>query len=155
MHVAGLQLYRTPPGSTEEYVGDLYQELLTHTEVAPMFARRPRPPLGSVGNMWWINDNAIDIEYHVRRSALPRPGRVRELLELVSRLHGSLLDRHRPLWEYHLIEGLADGRFASYAKSHHALADGVTLTRKVMKALSVSRPCSGARCRRAGFTSAE
>ncbi|WP_293311862.1 wax ester/triacylglycerol synthase family O-acyltransferase [Mycolicibacterium sp.] len=143
MHVAGLQLYRTPPGSTEEYVGDLYQELLTHTEVAPMFARRPRPPLGSVGNMWWINDNAIDIEYHVRRSALPRPGRVRELLELVSRLHGSLLDRHRPLWEYHLIEGLADGRFASYAKSHHALADGVTLTRKVMKALSVDPETRG------------
>ena len=137
MHVAGLQLYHTPAGSTDDYVGDLYQELLQYTEVAPMFAKRPRDPVSSVGNMWWTSDASVDIEYHVRRSALPRPGRVRELLELVSRLHGSLLDRHRPLWEYHVIEGLADGRFASYAKSHHALADGVTLARKVMKGFSV------------------
>jgi len=59
------------------------------------------------------------------------------LLELVSRLHGSLLDRHRPLWEYHLIEGLPDSRFATYAKCHHALADGITLTRKVLQSCSI------------------
>jgi diacylglycerol O-acyltransferase / wax synthase len=66
------------------------------------------------------------MEYHVRLSALPRPGRVRELLELTSRLHGSLLDRHRPLWEFHLIEGLEGNRFATYSKVHHALMDGVS-----------------------------
>ena len=136
MHVAGLQLFHKPPGANRDYVGKLYRELLTFDEVAPMFARRPRDPVSSVGNLWWMTDKHIDIEYHVRRSALPRPGRVRELLELVSRLHGSLLDRHRPLWEYHLIEGLADGRFATYSKTHHALADGVALARKVIESLS-------------------
>jgi hypothetical protein len=110
--------------------------LLTFDEVAPMFARRPRDPVSSVGNLWWMTEKDIDIEYHVRLSALPRPGRVRELLELVSRLHGSLLDRHRPLWEYHLIEGLADGRFATYSKIHHSLSDGVGLTRQILESLS-------------------
>ena len=98
MHVAGLQLYHTPAGSSDDYVGELYRELLGYSEVAPMFAKRPRDPVSSVGNLWWTSDASVDIEYHVRRSALPRPGRVLELLELVSRFLGSLLDRHRPLW---------------------------------------------------------
>jgi diacylglycerol O-acyltransferase len=61
---------------------------------------------------------------------------VRELLELTSRLHGSLLDRHRPLWESHLVEGLNDGRFAVYTKIHHALVDGVSGMRLMSKALA-------------------
>ena len=73
---------------------------------------------------------------HVRLSALPRPGRIRELLTLVSRLHGTLLDRHRPLWEFHLIEGLADGRFARYYKVHHALVDGINATRQMTEMFS-------------------
>lgn len=133
MHVAGLQIFKTPPGENEDYPGALYRELLGYTEVAPLFARRPRDPVESLGNFWWKTEADVDIEYHVRRSALPRPGRIRELLELVSRLHGSLLDRHRPLWEYHVIEGLPDDRFATYAKCHHSLADGITLTRKVLQ----------------------
>ena len=54
---------------------------------------------------------------------------MRDLLELTSRLHGTLLDRHRPLWEAHLVEGLADGRFAVYVKFHHSLIDGVSAQR--------------------------
>lgn len=136
MHVGGLQLFGTPAGADEDYLGNLYRELLTYQNVAPLFSRRPRDPVESLGNFWWKTEADVDVEYHVRRSALPRPGRVRELLELISRLHGSLLDRHRPLWEYHVIEGLSDGRFASYAKCHHALADGITLTRKVLQSCS-------------------
>lgn len=143
MHVAGLQLFRLPAGADEDYVGDLYRELLTYTDVAPLFARRPRDPVESVGNFWWKTEADVDIEYHVRRSALPRPGRIRELLELVSRLHGSLLDRHRPLWEYHVIEGLPDERFATYAKCHHALADGITLTRKVLQSCTTDAAVRG------------
>ena len=143
MHVGGLQLFHTPAGADDDYVGELYRELLQYTDVAPMFARRPRNPVESVGNFWWQTEADVDIEYHVRHSALPRPGRVRELLELVSRLHGSLLDRHRPLWEYHLIEGLNDGRFASYAKCHHALADGISLTRRVLRSCSIDPDSRG------------
>lgn len=92
---------------------------------------------GAFANIGWTSDNDVDLGYHVRRSALPRPGRVRELLELTSRLHANLLDRHRPLWETHVIEGLNDGRFAIYTKIHHALVDGVsgmTLMRESMDA---------------------
>ena len=143
MHVGGLQLFHLPPGADEDYVGDLYRRLLTYTDVAPIFARRPRDPVESVGNFWWKTEADVDIEYHVRRSALPRPGRIRELLELISRLHGSLLDRHRPLWEYHVIEGLPDNRFATYAKCHHALADGITLTRKVLQSCTIESDIRG------------
>ena len=136
MHVGGLKHYKRPHKASGSYLGDAYQEMLSYREVSPMFLRRPRDPVSSVGNLWWADDTDIDLEFHVRRSALPEPGRVRELFELVSRLHGTLLDRHRPLWEYHLIEGLADGRFATYFKSHHALADGVTMARKVVEAFS-------------------
>lgn len=136
MHVAGLQLYKRPPRARADYLATAYQKMLEHRDISPMFVRRPRQPVNSVGNLFWSDDTDIDLEFHVRRSALPEPGRVRELLELVSRLHGTLLDRHRPLWEYHLIEGLADGRFATYLKSHHALADGVRLARKVVQAFS-------------------
>lgn len=136
MHVAGLQLYKRPPRARADYLATAYQKMLEHRDISPMFVRRPRQPVNSVGNLFWSDDTNIDLEFHVRRSALPEPGRVRELLELVSRLHGTLLDRHRPLWEYHLIEGLADGRFATYLKSHHALADGVRLARKVVQAFS-------------------
>jgi diacylglycerol O-acyltransferase len=70
-------------------------------------------------------DDELDFDYHIRHSALPKPGRYRELFALASRLHGTLLDRSRPLWELHLIEGLQSRQFATYFKMHHAAIDGV------------------------------
>src|SRR5262249_45376268 len=84
----------------------------------------------------WSSATDVDLDYHVRRSALPGPGRVRELLELVSRLHSGMLDRHRPLWETHVIEGLDDGRFAVYTKIHHGLVDGVSTINLLQGSLS-------------------
>ena len=87
---------------------------------------------------WAYDDDAdIDVDYHIRRSALAGPGRVRELLELASRLHTSLLDRHRPLWELYVVEGLNDGRFAMYSKMHHARIDGVSAMKLMQRTLSV------------------
>jgi diacylglycerol O-acyltransferase len=105
-------------------------------DVRPMFRRRPRGPVGTVGQFAWMNDDQLDLEYHVRLSGLPRPGRVRELLELTSRLHGHLLDRHRPLWEFTMMEGLEGNRFATYTKVHHALLDGVSALRLMQASLS-------------------
>lgn len=96
--------------------------------------------MGGISKLTWAIDPDIDLEYHLRRSALPNPGRVRELLELTSRLHGTLLDRHRPLWEMHLVEGLDDGQFAVYAKMHHALLDGVSAMLTLRRALSTPIP---------------
>ena len=81
-------------------------------------------PLGLAGSVYWEPDPALDIDYHIRHSALPAPGRYRELFNLVSRLHATLLDRSRPLWEMHLIEGLQNRQFAIYQKTHHAAVDG-------------------------------
>ncbi len=78
----------------------------------------------------------FDLEHHVRRNALPQPGRILELLALCSRLHSTLLDRHRPLWEMHLIEGLDDGRYGIYFKVHHSLVDGVSALRLLSRMLS-------------------
>jgi diacylglycerol O-acyltransferase / wax synthase len=136
MHVGGLQLFELPDGAGPDYVSDFHRELLELADVRPLFRRRPRFPVGTVGQFAWANDDQLDIEYHVRHSGLPRPGRVRELLELVSRLHGTLLDRHRPMWEFTVIEGLQGNRFATYSKIHHALLDGVSALRLLQNSLS-------------------
>jgi diacylglycerol O-acyltransferase len=136
MHVAGLQLFELPEGAGPEFLRELYQELLQRDDVAPTFRKHPAELLGGIANLTWAFDKEMDLEYHLRRSALPSPGRVRELLELTSRLHGTLLDRHRPLWEAHLVEGLNDGRVAVYTKIHHSLVDGVSAMRLMRRALS-------------------
>jgi len=136
MHVGGLQLFEPPDGAGPDFIGDLYAAMVGCDEVQPTFRKHPAELLGGIANIAWSLDRDIDLEYHLRRSALPSPGRVRELLELTSRLHTSLLDRHRPLWEAHLVEGLSDGRFAVYTKVHHALLDGVTAMKTMRRALS-------------------
>lgn len=137
MHVGGLMLFEPPEGSGPEFVGEIYQGLMAARDIQPAFRKHPATLLGGIASMGWSFDDDIDLEYHVRRSALPVPGRVRDLLELTSLLHGSLLDRHRPLWEAHVVEGLADGRFAVYVKIHHSLIDGVSLLRLLRRTLSV------------------
>ncbi|MUL47390.1 wax ester/triacylglycerol synthase family O-acyltransferase [Mycobacterium sp. CBMA293] len=136
MHVAGLQLFTPPDGAGPEFVHELYQDMLAHTHFSGTYRKRPARVLGGVANFGWSYDDEVDVDYHLRRSALPAPGRVRELLELTSRLHTSLLDRHRPLWETYLVEGLEDGRFAVYSKTHHALVDGISALRLTMRTLS-------------------
>jgi WS/DGAT/MGAT family acyltransferase len=136
MHVGSLQLFTPPDGAGPDYLTGLYQDALKVTDVAKPFRQRPHRALTTLGQWTWVDDGDIDLEHHVRHSALPPPGRIRELLALVSRLHGTLLDRHRPLWEAHLIEGLADGRFAVYTKLHHSLMDGVSGLRLLERTLS-------------------
>ena len=137
MHVGGLQLFTPPEGAGPEFLADIYDEMLTHEDVQPTFRKRPGTLFGGIANVAWSVDRDIDLEYHVRHLAVPAPARVRELLELTSRLHGSLLDRHRPLWETHLVEGPSDGRFAVYTKVHHALLDGVSAMQLMRRALSL------------------
>lgn len=135
-HVGSLLLFDRPEDAGPDFLGDLHRRLVSTNDVAPTFGRKAVRSLGTLGQWGWETDDALDIEYHVRLSALPRPGRIRELLELVSRLHGTLLDRHRPLWEFHLIEGVEGDRFAFYFKIHHAMMDGVTGIRHLQKTLS-------------------
>ena len=138
MHVGGLQLFEPPEGAGPEFAREAYDALVANRDFQPTFRKRPAWVLGGLANVAWTYDHPddIDIDYHLRRSALPSPGRVRELLELTSRLHSSLLDRHRPLWEAHFVEGLNDGRFALYSKFHHSLIDGVSVLKLMQRMLS-------------------
>jgi diacylglycerol O-acyltransferase len=136
MHVAGLQLFKPPEGAGPDFIRDMYETISKNDDFQPTFRKHPGRMLGGISNVAWAFDNDVDIDYHLRRSALPRPGRVRDLLELVSRLHGTLLDRHRPLWEASLVEGLEDGRFAVYTKIHHSLLDGVSAQRLIIRSMT-------------------
>src|SRR6476659_9732348 len=136
MHVGGLQLFEKPEGAGRNYVREMYEEMRDGQDIAPLFLKHPHRSLGTAGQLVWENDTQFDIEHHVRHSALPKPGRVRELLELCGRLHGTRLAWERPLWEAHVIEGLRDGRVAMYTKTHHALVDGISAMRLIQSVLS-------------------
>jgi diacylglycerol O-acyltransferase / wax synthase len=138
MHVGGLQLFKPPEGAGPEFVREAADALAANREFQPTFRKRPAWVVGGLANVAWAYDDPddVDIDYHLRRSALAYPGRVRELLELASRLHSSLLDRHRPLWEAYFVEGLNDGRFALYSKFHHSLIDGVSALKLMQRTLS-------------------
>jgi diacylglycerol O-acyltransferase / wax synthase len=135
MHVGGLQLFSLPEDAGPTFVADLVANALEHTEIRPPFDQKLVRPHGLAGVYHW-EPTELDLTYHVRHLALPQPGRIRELLSLVSRNHQALLDRHRPLWESFLIEGLADGRIALYTKTHHAMMDGVAAMKQVLKAFT-------------------
>ncbi len=137
MHVGGLQLFKPPDGlSGPELLHDIHQAMIAQRDFQPLFRQHPATIFGGIANVGWTVDDDVDLDYHLRRSALPTPGRVRDLLELTSRLHSTLLDRHRPLWEAHLVEGLDDGRFAVYVKFHHALIDGISALKLTQRTLS-------------------
>lgn len=133
MHVAGLNIYTPPKGEGHAYVRQLLAEWGTHLQAMPPFNQRL---VMKAGLWYWEDDHEFELDYHLRHLALPQPGRIRELLAMVSRLHGNLMDRSRPLWEVSVIEGLPGGRFATYIKMHHSLVDGVSGARLMAEGLS-------------------
>lgn len=142
MHVGGLMLFEPPEGAGPDFVRHIHERLLRETTFHPTFRKRPATWFGAP-QLGWTTESDINLSYHLRHAALPAPGGHRQLLDLASRLHSTLLDRHRPLWEMHVIEGLADGRFALYTKMHHALIDGVSAQR-IMRRIMTVDPASEA-----------
>ena len=139
LHVGGLLLFELPDGVTPaDFRADMRAP---HHVLRPPYDQRLAAPYGRAGRFSWVPDE-VDLDHHLRHVALPAPGRVRELLAYVSQQHGSLLDRHRPLWEAVLIEGVegADGepgaRVALYTKVHHAMLDGMAAMKQLTGALS-------------------
>ncbi|GAA4376231.1 wax ester/triacylglycerol synthase family O-acyltransferase [Nocardioides caricicola] len=136
MHVGGLQLFEKPEGAGRDYGRQLYESMREVEEIAPLFLKRPHRSLTTAGQLVWVEDEQFDIDHHIRHSALPKPGRIRELLDLCGRLHGTRMAWERPLWEAHVIEGLRDGRVALYTKVHHSLVDGISAMRLVQSTLT-------------------
>lgn len=138
MHVAGLQIYSLPDDAGPDFVARVVAAFREPVALRKPFNLVLASGLLSAAVPAWEVVEQLDMEYHVRHTALPAPGGERELGELVSHLHGTVLDRTRPLWTCHVIEGLADRRFAIYVKIHHGLTDGVNGNRLVTDQLATT-----------------
>ena len=123
MHVGSVMVFH-PPDDGFDY-DRLVRLVSTRIAYVPRYRQRVRAVPGHLANPVWVDDEDFDVTYHVRRSALPRPGSDEQLEEFVARIQPRPLDRDRPLWEVYLVEGLAHGRFAIVTKSHQALVDGI------------------------------
>ncbi|MGH8530051.1 MAG: WS/DGAT/MGAT family O-acyltransferase [Nevskiales bacterium] len=136
MHVAGLMTFALPDRAPPDFCHRLMQEFRDSREFYSPWNRRLASPWVKSPVNAWVEDNDLDVEHHVRHSALPHPGGERELGQLVARLHSHPLDFTRPLWEFHLIEGLEGKRFAVYIKMHHSLIDGISGIRLLQRSMS-------------------
>ncbi len=123
MHVGSVMIFDPPEGGFD------YERLLnlvsSRIAYVPRYRQRIRRFPGGLVPPVWVDDEDFDVTYHVRRSALPRPGNAAQLEEFVARIQSRALDRDRPLWELYLVEGVAPGRFAIVTKTHQALVDGI------------------------------
>jgi diacylglycerol O-acyltransferase / wax synthase len=136
-HVAGLMIFKRPPGSRANFAKKLYEDYLGATDVNPPFNRIIQFSLTAMPH--WLEAAAIDMNDHIFFHTLPKDANSRaDLYRFVSELHTPMLDRSRPMWELHVIDGLGDGRFALYQKLHHAYADGVTMARWTAQGLAES-----------------
>ena len=124
MHVGGVCVL-DPPARGFDYER-LVELISSRIGLVPRYRQKVKWVPGRLANPVWVDDPDFDVTYHVRRSALPKPGTQAQLKELVGRLQSRLLDRNRPLWEIYLVEGLAAGQVAIITKSHHAMVDGVS-----------------------------
>ncbi len=138
MHVGALMLFRLPENASADFVYQLAESIRKSRAV-------PVPPFNQMlDGLFWDEDPEFDVDHHFRHISLPKPGRIRELLTYVSHEHSALIDRAKPLWECHLIEGIEDQRFAMYFKIHHALVDGIAGMRLLQRSLSTSPTDSNA-----------
>ena len=124
MHVGSLMLFELPEGYTGDYYEDVKALIGKRMHLCGIFNRKLAQMPFELAEPVWIEDDDVDLDYHVRSLTLRRPGTMAQLEVLVARLHSSLLDRSRPLWEVYVIDGLEDGRVAYYTKAHHAGVDG-------------------------------
>jgi diacylglycerol O-acyltransferase / wax synthase len=123
MHVGGVAVL-DPPAEGFDYER-LVRLIGRRIALVPRYRQKVRTVPGHLANPVWVDDEHFDLTYHVRRSALPKPGTDAQLRELVGRLMGRRLDRSRPLWEIYLVEGLQGGRVGIVTKTHSAVVDGV------------------------------
>jgi WS/DGAT/MGAT family acyltransferase len=122
MHVAGVMLFEGPPSPYAELLEAFERRL----HLVPRYRQRLAFPRFEMGRPFWVDDPSFNLDYHVRHTALPRPGSEEQLRQLVGRIFSQRLDRSKPLWELWLVQGLEDNRFALISKTHHSLVDGVS-----------------------------
>ncbi len=130
MHVGGLFLFQIPENAPASFIQNIVADIRNSKSI-------PIPPFNNkLNGLFWDEDEEFDLDHHFRHIALPQPGRILELLTYISQEHSSLIDRAKPLWTCHIIEGIEGNRFAMYFKIHHAMVDGIAGMRLVEKSLS-------------------
>ena len=124
MHVGSLMLFELPKGYKGDYYDDVKEMIGKRMHLCSIFHRKLAQMPFELTHPVWIEDDDVDLDYHVRSVTLRKPGSMAQLEQLIARLHATLLDRSRPLWEVYVIEGLANGEVAYYTKAHHSGIDG-------------------------------
>ncbi|UGA43484.1 wax ester/triacylglycerol synthase family O-acyltransferase [Bradyrhizobium quebecense] len=124
MHVGSLMIFDLPEGHHGDYYEDVKEMLGKRLHLSALLNRKLAQMPFQLAEPVWIEDDDIELDYHVRTVTLRRPGTMAQLEQLVARLHASLLDRSRPLWEMYVIDGLENGQVAFYTKAHHSGVDG-------------------------------
>ncbi|MBA2282445.1 MAG: wax ester/triacylglycerol synthase family O-acyltransferase [Acidimicrobiia bacterium] len=128
-HVGSLGILEGGPFHDEDgrfRIDDVRQVIGSRLHLVPRFRKRVMEVPLEQGRPVWVDDEAFDLGYHVRLTALPKPGSEEQLLALFARIQSHLLDRRRPLWELWFVEGLADDRVAVIQKTHHCMVDGIS-----------------------------
>ncbi len=124
MHVASLHLCDLPKRYRGDFCADVKRHVAQRLHLVPFFRRKLRTLPLDFANPVWVENAGVDLNYHVRHVVLPPPGTQAQLEACAARIHSTLLDRSRPLWEVHAIEGLRTGQAAFYMRVHHAVLDG-------------------------------
>jgi WS/DGAT/MGAT family acyltransferase len=126
MHVGAAHLLELPKGYRRDYLADVKRHVARRLHLSPVFTRQLAPMPLAFANPVWIRAEHVDLDRHVLRVRLPKPGTMAQLEATIARLHAKPLDRDRPLWAFHVIEGLQSGQPAFYTKIHHATLDGAS-----------------------------
>lgn len=124
MHVGSFLLLEPPKNDDGDFFENVRAMLINRAHISRVFRHKLAQMPFDLGDPVWIEDDDIDFDFHIRRVILPKPGTMDQLETLVARLHSTLLDRSRPLWECYIIEGLENGNYACYFRAHHAAVDG-------------------------------
>ncbi|MBV9194567.1 MAG: wax ester/triacylglycerol synthase family O-acyltransferase [Solirubrobacterales bacterium] len=135
MHIGSVGIFEGPPPGP----GEVKQAIAERLPLVPRYRQKVRFVPFALGRPAWVDDPHFNLDYHVRRTALPSPGGDEELRNLVGRVMSQQLDRTKPLWELWVAEGLGDGRWALISKSHHCMVDGVSATDLLSVILSKER----------------
>src|SRR5207342_1030161 len=127
MHVAGLAVLdpSTRPDGRLRFE-DVASVIASRLHLLPRFRQKVISVPFDLALPLWVDDPEFDLDFHLRRTALPSPGGRRELADQVQRVLSRPLDRTKPLWELYVIEGLEDGHVATLMKVHHAMIDGLS-----------------------------
>jgi len=124
MHVGSVSLFELPARYRGDFHAEVKRTLARRLHLAPVLHRKLAPMPLQFANPVWVDDDAVDLDHHVQRETLPPPGTMTQFDDCVGRLHAELLDRSRPLWRLHVIDGLESGQVGYYFKAHHAALDG-------------------------------